>query len=161
METSRKTINVVAALIRDGKRVFATARGYGNYKGWWEFPGGKVEPGESPEDALVREIREELDSEISVDGYISTIEHDYPEFHLSMDCFLCSLVGETPKIREHESTRRLTMDHLKDGNWLPADLIVIGQLRIHETNEIGRNHYGRFGTDEAGKDLYRQDGKWD
>ena len=78
METSRKTINVVAALIRDGKRVFATARGYGNYKGWWEFPGGKIEAGESPEDALVREIRKELESEVSVDEYISTIEYDYP-----------------------------------------------------------------------------------
>ena len=84
-----KTIKVVAAIIRKDKSVFATQRGYGDYKDWWEFPGGKVEPGETPEEALVREIREELDTDIAVENYLTTVEHDYPEFHLSMDCYWC------------------------------------------------------------------------
>jgi 8-oxo-dGTP diphosphatase len=156
-----KTIRVVAAIIHKDGKIFATQRGYGAYKDYWEFPGGKIEPGETPEQALIREIREELATTIQVERFLTTVEYDYPEFHLSMDCFLCSIVGVAPKLLEHESARWLTMDHLYDVNWLPADLIVIGQLRIHETNEIRRNHYGRFGTDEAGKDLYRQNGKWD
>ena len=129
METSRKTINVVAALIRDGKRVFATARGYGNYKGWWEFPGGKVEPGESPEDALVREIREELDSEISVDGYISTIEHDYPEFHLSMRCYWCSLISGDLVLKEAEDAKWLDVETIDLVKWLPADITLIDEIK--------------------------------
>lgn len=129
METSRKTINVVAALIRDGKRVFATARGYGNYKGWWEFPGGKVEPGESPEDALVREIREELDSEISVDGYISTIEHDYPEFHLSMRCYWCSLISGDLVLKEAEDAKWLDVETIDSVKWLPADITLIDEIK--------------------------------
>ena len=129
METSRKTINVVAALIRDGKRVFATARGYGNYKGWWEFPGGKIEPGESPEDALVREIREELDSEISVDEYISTIEYDYPEFHLSMRCYWCSLISGDLVLKEAEDARWLDVDTIDSVKWLPADITLIDEIK--------------------------------
>ena len=129
METSRKTINVVAALIRDGKRVFATARGYGNYKGWWEFPGGKVEPGESPEDALVREIREELDSEISVDEYISTIEHDYPEFHLSMRCYWCSLISGDLVLKEAEDAKWLDVETIDLVKWLPADITLIDEIK--------------------------------
>ena len=129
METSRNTINVVAALIRDGKRVFATARGYGNYKGWWEFPGGKVEPGESPEDALVREIREELDSEISVDGYISTIEHDYPEFHLSMRCYWCSLISGDLVLKEAEDAKWLDVETIDSVKWLPADITLIDEIK--------------------------------
>ena len=129
METSRKTINVVAALIRDGKRVFATARGYGNYKGWWEFPGGKVEPGESPEDALVREIREELDSEISVDEYISTIEHDYPEFHLSMRCYWCSLISGELVLKEAEDAKWLDVETIDSVKWLPADITLIDEIK--------------------------------
>lgn len=129
MDTSRKTINVVAALIRDGKRVFATARGYGNYKGWWEFPGGKVEPGESPEDALVREIREELDSEISVDEYISTIEHDYPEFHLSMRCYWCSLTTGDLVLKEAEDAKWLDVDTIDSVKWLPADITLIDEIK--------------------------------
>lgn len=129
MDTSRKTINVVAALIRDGKRVFATARGYGNYKGWWEFPGGKVEPGESPEDALVREIREELDSEISVDGYISTIEHDYPEFHLSMRCYWCSLISGDLVLKEAEDAKWLDVETIDLVKWLPADITLIDEIK--------------------------------
>ena len=129
METSRKTINVVAALIRDGKRVFATARGYGDYKGWWEFPGGKVEPGESPEDALVREIREELDSEISVDEYISTIEYDYPEFHLSMRCYWCSLVSGDLDLKEAEDAKWLDVETIDSVKWLPADITLIDEIK--------------------------------
>ena len=129
METSRKTINVVAALIRDGKRVFATARGYGNYKGWWEFPGGKVEPGESPENALVREIREELDSEISVDEYISTIEYDYPEFHLSMRCYWCSLISGDLILKEAEDAKWLDVDTIDSVKWLPADITLIDEIK--------------------------------
>ena len=129
MDTSRKTINVVAALIRDGKRVFATARGYGNYKGWWEFPGGKVEPGESPEEALVREIREELDSEISVDEYISTIEHDYPEFHLSMRCYWCSLISGDLVLKEAEDAKWLDVETIDSVKWLPADITLIDEIK--------------------------------
>ncbi len=129
MDTSRKTINVVAALIRDGKRVFATARGYGNYKGWWEFPGGKVEPGESPEDALVREIREELDSEISVDEYISTIEYEYPEFHLSMRCYWCSLISGDLVLKEAEDAKWLDVETIDSVKWLPADITLIDEIK--------------------------------
>ncbi len=129
METSRKTINVVAALIRDSKRVFATARGYGNYKGWWEFPGGKVEHGESPEDALVREIKEELDSEISVDEYISTIEYDYPEFHLSMRCYWCSLISGDLVLKEAEDARWLDVETIDSVKWLPADITLIDEIK--------------------------------
>ena len=133
METSRKTINVVAALIRDGKRVFATARGYGNYKGWWEFPGGKVEPGESPEDALVREIREELDSEIGVDEYISTIEYDYPEFHLSMRCYWCSLISGDLVLKEADDARWLDAESIDSVKWLPADITLIDEIKKRMT----------------------------
>ena len=129
METSRKTINVVAALIRDGERVFATARGYGNYKGWWEFPGGKVEPGESPEDALVREIMEELDSEISVDEYISTVEYDYPEFHLSMRCYWCSLISGNLVLKEAEDAKWLDVENIDSVRWLPADITLIDKIK--------------------------------
>ena len=129
METSRKTINVVAALIRDGKRVFATARGYGNYKGWWEFPGGKVEHGESPENALVREIREELDSEISVDEYVSTIEYDYPEFHLSMRCYWCSLISGDLVLKEAEDAKWLDVVTIDSVKWLPADITLIDEIK--------------------------------
>ena len=128
-KSSKKTINVVAALIRDGKRVFATARGYGNYKGWWEFPGGKVEPGESPEDALTREIREELDSEISVDEYIRTIEHDYPEFHLSMRCYWCSLISGDLVLKEAEDAKWLDVDSIDSVKWLPADITLIDEIK--------------------------------
>ena len=130
MSTSKKTINVVAAVIRDGKRVFATARGYGDYKGWWEFPGGKVEPGESPEEALVREIREELDSKISVDEYISTIEFDYPEFHLSMRCYWCSLVSGDLVLKEAEDAMWLDVSSIDSVKWLPADITLIDEIKI-------------------------------
>ena len=113
-----RTIRVVAAVIRDGGRIFATARGYGEYKGGWEFPGGKIEPGETPQEALAREIREELDTEIAVGELIDTIEYDYPSFHLSMDCFWCTV---------REGT---TIDSV---DWLPADRGLIGKIQ----REIG------------------------
>jgi 8-oxo-dGTP diphosphatase len=129
MKSSIKTINVVAALITDGKRVFATARGYGNYKGWWEFPGGKIEVGESPEEALAREIREELESEISVDEYIDTIEYDYPEFHLSMRCYWCSLISGKLVLKEAEDAKWLDARTIDSVKWLPADITLIDSIK--------------------------------
>ncbi len=116
-----KRINVVAAIIRKEGRIFATQRGYGDWKDWWEFPGGKMEAGESPEDALVREIREELSAEISVDKFLHTVDYDYPAFHLTMHCFLCSLKGEALHLNEHEAASWLDADDLGSVRWLPAD----------------------------------------
>ena len=120
-----KTIRVVAAVIRDGSRIFATQRGYGNYKGWWEFPGGKIEAGETPEQALKREIEEELDTEISVGDLIDTVEYDYPEFHLSMDCFWCEIIKGQLDLKEHEAAKWLDAASITSVNWLPADLELI------------------------------------
>lgn len=123
-----KSIEVVAAVIvRDGS-LFATQRGYGDFKDMWEFPGGKMESGETPQDALVREIREELDAEITVGDLIRVVEYDYPAFHLKMHCFLCSLKSEDIVLKEHESARWLTKKDLRSVNWLPADLSVIETL---------------------------------
>ena len=116
-----KTIEVVAAIIRKGDKLFATQRGYGEWKDWWELPGGKVEAGESPQAALVREIREELDADISVDKFLCTVEWDYPKFHLTMHCYLCSLLGESLHLNEHEAARWLTAATLRSVRWLPAD----------------------------------------
>ena len=116
-----KRIEVVAAIIRKGDRIFATQRGYGPWKDWWEFPGGKMEAGESPEEALVREIREELSTEIAVGKLLHTIEYDYPEFHLTMHCFMCTLAGEAPHLNEHEAACWLSADTLHSVRWLPAD----------------------------------------
>ena len=116
-----KTIEVVAAIIRKGDKVFATQRGYGPWKDYWEYPGGKIEAGETPEQALVREIREELDTEIGVDKFLCTIEWDYPAFHLTMHCFICSLLTEALHLNEHEAARWLGADDLGSVNWLPAD----------------------------------------
>ncbi len=116
-----KTIEVVAAIIRRGDSVFATQRGYGEWKDYWEFPGGKVEAGESPEDALRREIREELETEIGVGHLIDTVEYDYPAFHLSMRCYACSIVSGNLHLVEHESARWLSATELRCVNWLPAD----------------------------------------
>ena len=123
-----KTINVVAAFIVHDGRIFATQRGYGDWKGWWEFPGGKVEPGEAPEDALVREIREELATEIRVDRYVTTIEWDYPAFHLSMHCYQCSIVSGTLTLLEHEAAAWLDREHLRSVQWLPADEAIISDI---------------------------------
>ena len=124
-----KTVKVVAAVIRDGEKVFATQRGYGEFKDGWEFPGGKIEPGETPQEALIREIKEELDAEISVGALIGTIEYDYPAFHLSMDCFWCELKSREFVLREHEAARWLSAEGLETVDWLPADIKLIDQIR--------------------------------
>lgn len=123
-----KTINVVAALIVNDGKIFATQRGYGDWKGFWEFPGGKVEPEESPEDALRREICEELATEIDVERFITTVEWDYPSFHLSMRCYLCSIVSGSLTLLEHEAATWLDREHLYDVNWLPADRDIIPEI---------------------------------
>jgi len=125
-----KKIEVVAAIIRRDDRIFATQRGYGEFKDWWEFPGGKMEPGESPEEALVREIREELDAEISVDKFLSTIDWDYPSFHLTLHCYLCSLLSEALHLNEHEAARWLGADELSSVQWLPADYAVLPLIAL-------------------------------
>lgn len=124
-----KTINVVAALIVHDGRIFATQRGYGEWKDYWEFPGGKIEPDESPEDALKREIREELATEVNVDRYFATIEYDYPTFHLSMRCYLCSVVSGELTLLEHEASAWLDNAQLDSVNWLPADYSIIEEIK--------------------------------
>ena len=129
-----KTIRVVAAVIKaineNGESIiFATQRGYGDFKGGWEFPGGKIEEGETPQEALKREIMEELDTEISVGELIDTIEYDYPTFHLSMDCFLCEIVKGDLVLKEHESARWLASNQLNDVEWLPADVTLIEKIK--------------------------------
>ena len=124
-----KHIRVVAAVIRDEDKIFATARGYGEYKGRWEFPGGKIEAGETPEEALIREIREELTAEISVGEKIETIEYDYPDFHLSMDCFWAKVISGKLELKEAAAARWLTREELMDVDWLPADLVLVEAIR--------------------------------
>lgn len=124
----KKSIKVVTAVIIEEGRLFATQRGYGAWKDWWEFPGGKVEEGETPGDALVREIREELDTVISVDEFLMTVEYDYPEFHISMDCFLCSIISGELKLLEHESAVWLPLTDPWQVKWLPSDIEVIKKL---------------------------------
>lgn len=129
-----KTIRVVAAIIKavneKGENIiFATQRGYGEFKGGWEFPGGKIEEGETPREALKREIREELDTEIAVGDLIDTIEYDYPNFHISMDCFLAEIVSGNLVLREHEAAKWLTKEKLDSVDWLPADITLIDKIR--------------------------------
>lgn len=131
-----KTVKVVAAIIRDGNKVFATQRGYGDYKDGWEFPGGKVEPGETAQQALVREIKEELDTDIAVGDYLTTIEYDYPTFHLSMQCFWCRIVDGTPVLKEHEAARWLDVDHIDSVEWLPADLTIIDLIKDKMVGQV-------------------------
>lgn len=124
-ENKMKTVRVVAAIIRDGDKIFATQRGYGDLKGGWEFPGGKIEEGETPQAALKREIMEELDTEIEVGELIGTIEYDYPDFHLSMGCYWCSVVSGDLVLKEHEAARWLPKDKLRLVKWLPADIRLV------------------------------------
>ena len=124
-----KCIEVVAAIIRKDDKIFATQRGDGEWKDWWEFPGGKMEAGETPEEALVREICEELSAEISVDELLCTVEWDYPKFHLTMHCYLCSLLTEALHLNEHEAAKWLAKDELDSVKWLPADIQVIDKIR--------------------------------
>ena len=125
-----KTIQVVAAIIIKDHQVFATQRGYGDWKGWWEFPGGKIEPGECPQEALKREIREELDAYISVCKLLDTVEWDYPTFHLTMHCYLCALESDSMHLNEHESSVWLTKDTLDSVKWLPADVILLDKIAL-------------------------------
>lgn len=131
-----KTVKVVAAIIRDSNKIFATQRGYGDQKDGWEFPGGKIETNESPQQALVREIKEELDTDIVVGDYLTTIEYDYPAFHLSMQCFWCSIIDGTPVLKEHEAARWLDMEFIDSVDWLPADQTIIELIKDKMADQI-------------------------
>ena len=130
-----KKINVVAAIIRDGNRIFSTQRGYGEFKDGWEFPGGKVEQGETPEEALKREIEEELETEIEVGDYLTTIEYDYPKFHLSMRCYWARIIEGKPVLLEHEAAKWLSIDELDSVEWLPADITIIDLVKKQMLSE--------------------------
>ena len=128
-----KTIKVVAAIIVENGKIFATQRGYGEFKGGWEFPGGKIEPGETPEEALKREIKEELDTEIEVIELFDTVEYDYPDFHLSMDCYICKILSGDLVLKEHKASTWVTKDTIRNLDWLPADRDLI--LSIAESDD--------------------------
>lgn len=129
-----KIIHVVAAIIIKDNKIFATQRGYGEFKDGWEFPGGKIEAGETPEEALKREIREELNTEISIDEFFINIEYDYPAFHLSMKCYLCHVLSGKLELLEHENAKWLSKNELDSVDWLPADAEIIEKLKISEIN---------------------------
>jgi 8-oxo-dGTP diphosphatase len=129
-----KKVEVVAAIIKQGSKIFATQRGYGDFKGYWEFPGGKMESGETPQQALIREIKEELDIVIEVGQLIETIEYDYPQFHLTMHCFICAVISGDLILKEHEAARWLTKDTLHSVEWLPADEVIIERLKNYMIN---------------------------
>lgn len=133
MEINMKTVNVVAAIIKgtgsNADRIFATQRGYGDFKDGWEFPGGKVEKGETPQQALKREINEELDTDIEVNDYLCTVEYDYPTFHLSMKCYRCKVLSGKLSLLEHEDAKWLNYDELDSVDWLPADVAVVDALK--------------------------------
>lgn len=131
IEVNVKTIRVVAAIIMDHGKVFATQRGYGEFKDGWEFPGGKIEPDEAPEEAVIREIKEELDTEIEVIELLDTVEYDYPKFHLSMDCFVCRIKSGKLVLKEHEAAAWLTKDTLDSVDWLPADQGLIPKIKAY------------------------------
>lgn len=125
---NKKNIKVVAAVIKNGNKIYATQRGYGEFKGGWEFPGGKIEQGETSQEALVREIEEELETKIKVNDLIDTIEYDYPTFHLSMECFWCEIVKGNLVLLEAEAAKWLTKEELYSVDWLPADLLLIPKI---------------------------------
>ena len=129
-----KQLTVVAAIIIHENKIFATQRGYGEFKDGWEFPGGKIEPGETPQEALVREIKEELDIEIEVKDFLETVEYDYPEFHLSMDCFFCTIRSGELVLKEHEAAKWLTAETLESVEWLPADKGLVEGIREYLVN---------------------------
>ena len=123
-----KILEVVAAIIIKDCQIFATQRGYGEFQGWWEFPGGKMETGESPQEALKREIREELDADVLVKELLETVEWDYPNFHLTMHCFICNLLSESLHLNEHEAATWLNLENLRSVKWLPADEILLDKI---------------------------------
>ncbi len=123
-----KRIEVVAGIIKDGDKIFATQRGYGEFKDGWEFPGGKMEPGETPQEALARELKEELAVDVKVGEFLCTVDYDYPTFHLTMHCFYCSVIGGELTLLEHEASKWLKMTELHSVNWLPADVDVVAAL---------------------------------
>lgn len=129
-----KTIRVVAALIVQGSRIFATQRGYGAMKDGWEFPGGKIEPGETPQEALAREIREELDAQVAVGNLFETVEYDYPQFHLSMACYFCTIESGKLVLKEHEAAKWLSPEELESVDWLPADRELVRHLLHRQKN---------------------------
>ena len=132
-----RVVKVVAAVIRSGDKIFATARGYGDYKGWWEFPGGKIESGETPQQALIREIKEELDTYIEVGSLIGSVEYDYPTFHLSMDCFWCKVISGSLVLKGAQAAHWLTKDMLHSVQWLPADITIVDEIgkQLSNTSE--------------------------
>ena len=132
-----KNIEVVAAIIHQDGKILATQRGYGEYKGWWEFPGGKMEPGETEEQAIVREISEELNIRIAVERKVCTVEYDYPQFHLRMHCFWCSMAGGVLELKEHQSAKWLATSEWESVEWLPADVLVMDALKkSFQSNQI-------------------------
>ena len=131
-----KTVRVVAAIIIENDKVFATQRGYGEFKDGWEFPGGKIEPGETPEEAIVREIKEELDTEVEVIELLDTVEYDYPNFHLSMGCFICKIKSGDLVLKEHEAAKWLTKDTLGSVEWLPADMGLVREIEKHSEGRL-------------------------
>lgn len=124
-----KNIHVSAAIIMKDNKIFVTQRGYGEFKDWWEFPGGKIEEGETPEECLKREIKEELKADINIDKYLCTVEYDYPNFHLKMECFICSLIDGHLELVEAEDAKFITDDQLDNIDFLPADLLVVKELK--------------------------------
>ena len=135
-ERSRKRIEVVAAIICEGDRILATQRGYGKWRGWWEFPGGKMQEGESREEALVRELNEEMDAAIVIDQYYTTVEYDYPDFHLTMHCYLCHLADGYFVLKEHQDARWLTATTADSLQWLPADEWIVATLFQQESDVL-------------------------
>lgn len=135
-----KTVLVAAAIIKKGGKILATQKGYGEFKGGWEFPGGKIEQGETPQQALQREIREELDAEVRVGSLFETVEHDYPSFHLSMQCFWCELASGEFVLKEHTAAKWLTAETILDVDWLPADIELVKKIQ----EALRRECEGRF-----------------
>ena len=146
MQTTRKHIEVAAAIIIDDGRIFATQRGYGKFKDGWEFPGGKIEQGEAPKQAVIREVREELDTEIEVGELFDTVEHDYPDFHLTMHCFLCTVRSGNLVLKEHQAAKWLTRETLDSVEWLPADIELIEKLKVSQVMKVSQI----FGEGEIG-----------
>ena len=138
MQTTRKHIEVAAAIIIDDGRIFATQRGYGKFKDGWEFPGGKIEQGETPQQAAKREVREELDTEIEVGELLDTVEYDYPDFHLTMHCFLCTVQSGNLVLKEHQAAKWLTRETLNSVEWLPADIELIGKLKVSQVLKVSQ-----------------------